>query len=224
MTSESQTPDCQPAVDRFRVDLLPVVSLVLWLTCLIIGLVGNYVRLARPAKPVAAPKPTEATLVNVSLSKQSSVAEAPVDSPPPVADTPPIPDAPPAPQVVAISPAIAFAVPVQGPVQIVPRAMSPAPPKLASTVYKQITYGSGEGAQPKPEYPDEAALAGQEGTVVVRYRVAEDGSITSAEVSKPCPWPLLNQAAARSIRETWTYPAGSVRYYEISITYRSKPQ
>jgi TonB family protein len=121
-----------------------------------------------------------------------------------------------------MTPAIAFAVPVQGPVHVVAKAMTPAPPTVTGPVYQQITYGRGEGAQPPPEYPIESAVAGQTGTVVVRYRVAEDGKVTSTEIAKPCKWPLLNQAAARSIRETWSYPAGPVRYFEIKIIYQNK--
>jgi len=229
MRSDAQIIQRRPVVDRWRIDLLPVVTFTLWLACLIVGLVGHYVRLAPPAEPVPPQTPTQATLVNVSLSKSLATA-APLD-PAPVADTPPIPDAPPLPQVVEITPAIAFAVPVEGPVRVMPKALSPAPPKLslaqpkpAGPTYKQITYGTGEGAQPQPDYPVEAYTAGQTGTVMVRYRVAEDGTVTSTEVTQPCPWPLLNQAAARSIRETWSYPPGPVRYFEIKITYRNKSE
>ena len=87
-------------------------------------------------------------------------------------------------------------------------------------VYRKVTFGTGEGDQPKPEYPPEADEAGQQGTVAVRYVVGIDGAVKSAEIAQASPWPLLNQAALRAIRQAWHYPPGLVRYLEVRIVFQ----
>ena len=199
--------------DRFRIELLPVVTLVIWSACLVVGLVGRFILVSSPVEPVPQ-KPTEATLVNVSLT--DSPAAPAVDA------APVLPDAPPLPQAAAVSPAVVFAIPVAVPMRA-PQPIAPAPiVSHTPPSFKQITFGTGEGNQPKPEYPIESQLDGQEGTVEVQFVVGQNGRVTSTEVTRPCPWPLLNQAAERSIRETWTYPAGPTRYLKVSISYRQK--
>jgi TonB family protein len=207
-----------------RLDLLPVATLVMWLGCLAVGLMGYCFILAPPAPPVLPMKPTEAALVKVSLLNSSAVADS--AEPPPPDQLPPLP---PLPVATPVTPEIPFAVLVPGPVRIVPKAAAVLQPQttgehIAGPVYKEIFYGKGEGSQPAPEYPLECQLAGEGGTVIVQFDVAENGSVSSATVSKPCQWPLLNQAAARSIRETWIYPAGPVRHYFVKIVYVPKSQ
>jgi len=84
----------------------------------------------------------------------------------------------------------------------------------------QLVYGQGEGAQPTPDYPREAALAGEEGVVGVRFTVDGDGNVQSADAVRPCKWPILNQAAVRSILDTWKFEAGAPRTFEINIIYQ----
>jgi TonB family protein len=220
--------------DSGRIDLLPVVTLVLWLMCLLVGLIDHFITSTPPAAPPPATKPTEAALVDVSLNDSSASLAQSSEATPMTLDTPApiLPAMPPLPAVTPVSPAIAFAVPVEGPVRIVaaaqavvqPRPRQPAAPQNTGPVYTQIYYGKGEGNQPKPEYPYECQIAGQTGTVVVEFVVAQDGTIASATVAKPCQWPLLNQAAERSIRENWTYSSGPVRHYRINIVYAQKPK
>ena len=153
------------------------------------------------------------------------------------------PTAPPLAAVATPSPAIAFAVPVEGPTRIVaakqaiPALTDSAPttapsnalarpstgvePSSASTPRK-ITFGEGEGKQPAPEYPREAVIARQQGTVVVRFTVGEDGRVLEASASKPSPYALLNQAAVRKIREAWRFAKGPRRVFEVSIEYELK--
>jgi TonB family protein len=60
---------------------------------------------------------------------------------------------------------------------------------------------------------------GQEGTVTVRFSVGESGRVLTAEALKPSPWPLLDNAAVRVVRERWRFRAGEVRLYEVAIRF-----
>jgi TonB family protein len=188
--------------------LLPVGTLVLWLACVAVGLVGLFWP-RRPAPPAAAPPPVDAMLLNVEAVSQRTAAEAK----PPSAE---ISTPPELPAVAAPSPAIAFAEPINAPVHVVtaPRIVTTRPAII------QLTFGEGEGAQPPPEYPPEAVINGQEGTVIVRLSVDQDGRVTDAIASTPCSWPLLNNAAVRAVRRTWRFQKGPMRSYEVSIQFQ----
>jgi protein TonB len=182
---------------KHEVGLLPVGTMVLWCTCVAVGVIGlRWSAIRPPSAPPAAPVDTE--LVSVE-----AIRSRPAQLPPP-----------PAPPVIAApNPAIAFAEPVDAPVHAVE-----APASQQSVI--RLTYGQGEGQQPPPEYPPEAVRAGQEGTVVVRMTVAEDGRVTEAQAISPCPWPVLNSAAVRAVRSTWRFGKGPVRSYEVSIQFQ----
>jgi protein TonB len=129
------------------------------------------------------------------------------------------------------NPAIAFALPVVGPSKLVDpkravptKAPSGPTPNLAGNTVRHLTFGRGEGAQPSPEYPPEAARAGEVGVVSVRFAVAENGNVVSAEIVTPCRSPILNQAALRTIRDRWHFPPGEKRLYEISINFQLDKQ
>ncbi len=206
-----------------RIDLLPVLTFVLWLACLTVGLAGYWRSVAPTSRPVPFEARTDVRFVDVSLINArvspASVAETRASG----YDVP-LPTVPPLPLVSDFFPAV---VPVRLSASLKQIDFaSRAPPRPATsgptTSYRKIAYGSGAGKQPRPDYPIESQLAGQEGTVVVRFVVREDGAVTSAEVSRKCQWPLLDQAAERSIKENWTYPPGPERHYEISITYQQR--
>jgi protein TonB len=96
----------------------------------------------------------------------------------------------------------------------------PAPRTAAATPpATRLTFGEGEGRQPPPEYPRQAILARQQGTVGLRFTVGEDGRILSVEVTLPSRWPLLNQAAERAVRDTWRFNPGPRRIYEVPIEF-----
>jgi protein TonB len=84
---------------------------------------------------------------------------------------------------------------------------------------RHLTFGVGEGRQPSPEYPREAGIAREQGTVVVRFTVGEDGSVLAAQVQSPCRWPLLNQAAVRAVRDRWHFQPGAMRSFDVSIEF-----
>jgi TonB family protein len=85
-----------------------------------------------------------------------------------------------------------------------------------------LTFGQGEGRQPAPEYPRRAMQEGQEGLVGVRFTVGENGRVLTAEPIAPAPWPLLNEAALRAVRERWRFRPGPPRSYEVAIRFELK--
>lgn len=202
-----------PHVKEHAAGLFPVATMVLWCACLIVGVIGLRPSLRRPA-PAVEPPPIDAELLNVeATNRRQTVEENPPSAPVPPAEI----SAPPVqPVVAAPSGAIAFAEPVDVPVHV-----AEAPPVVSTQPsIIQLTFGEGEGQQPPPEYPPEAVIDGQEGTVVVRLTVGEDGRVSDATASSPCPWPLLNSAAVRAVRTTWRFRRGLVRSYEVSIQFQ----
>jgi len=201
---------------RDEVRLLPVATLSLWTGCLLIGILGFWMAYPKPIEPAKEMPPVTAQRINVDISSREEQAagsgQAADAGPPPMPGAVVAPNAPQMSEVVAASAAIAFAKPVAGPPH-------PATVTTAPSAVRHITYGQGEGRQPAPEYPREAAIAHQEGVVVVRFTVDAQGTVKSAEAIKPSPWPLLNQAAVRAVSEDWRFSAGTRRTYEVSIQF-----
>jgi len=149
-------------------------------------------------------------------------------SPPPVAALaqPNIPQ----PVSVAELSAIAFAVPVEGLVQVVDatqggltrNANTSAAVAGSRGPVQSLVFGRGEGRQPAPTYPPRAAQLGQEGVVSVQFTVDESGHVIAAEASQPSPWPLLTDAAVRTVRERWRFAAGALRNFEVAIHFHLK--
>ncbi len=65
-------------------------------------------------------------------------------------------------------------------------------------------------------------MAHQQGSVVVRFIVGENGKVQSAQAVVPCPFALLNQAAVRAVRENWRFRPGppSRGNYEVTIVFQ----
>jgi TonB family protein len=198
-------------IKNHEAGVLAVSTLVLWLMCATVGLIGLFWPRDQPAL-VIEPAPIDAELLLVEATNQRSMAELNPSSAQPAADV----SAPPRlPAVAAPNPAIAFAEPMSAPVRVMNA------PRIATTrpAVIQLTFGEGEGQQPAPEYPPESVIAGQEGTVLVRLTVGENGRVTDAIASGPCNWPLLNNAAVRAVRTTWHFSRGPVRSYGVSIQF-----
>lgn len=208
----------------------PVLTLVLWLGCSTIAALGFAMPYVRPQAARPAAEPTQVEMLNVELTTDP----LPDLEPPPAnaMATPPPPDALVQPQVaqavaVAVPSAnIAFALPVEGPVRVVEAAQAsnsrtehPQPAVAAAPPVQRLVYGQGAGKQPAPEYPLAAERAGQEGSISVRFVVAENGRVTAAEAVAPSPWPLLNDSALRTIRNRWRFPSGQLRAYEVAIRF-----
>jgi protein TonB len=243
--------------------LLPVVTLVLWLGCLAVGIGGLVLRYPRALPPDHEPPPAIAGVLNVDVTEHLAQPEARSPAPPPAAlppeALPPLqppsppqevaaPAAPPLTAVAAPSPAIAFAVPVEGPTRVVdarqagpppPRAAPPAAatapspqsavppvaarasPGAATDAPPQLLAEDGEGRQPAPEYPREAKLARQQGTVVLRVTLGRGGRVVNVDLGTPSSSALLNQAAARTVREKWgPFPKHSPGIYEVIVEFK----
>jgi len=209
----------------------PVVTLVLWVSCSLIGVLGFAMPYSRPLVAKAQPEPVQVEMLNVELT-----SEPLPDLAPPVANslaTPPPAEAvapPQLPQPLAValpSAAIAFALPMEGPARIVDATQasystSAVSNNAVATVtlpVQTLTFGQGSGKQPAPEYPWRAQNEGQEGVVNVRFTVAENGRVVSAEAITPSPWPMLNDSAVRTVRNRWRFNAGSLRAYEVAIRF-----
>lgn len=206
--------------------LIPILTLVIWVGCVVVGLLGLLYSRSRDAAPATQPESVRAEFLQVDVVRDlppPDVAVPPEDSPPPDAAVQPVMAVMPA--AALPNPAIAFALPVKGPAvpvaarRAIPVAAAPtgqsAPPGV-----QRLTFGQGAGRQPAPEYPREAAIDGEQGVVLVAFTVGEDGHVLSARASVPSPWPMLNQAAVRTVRQEWRFPAGPVRNYEISIEFQ----
>ena len=215
-------------------NFVSVLTFVIWSGCLLVGVAGAVLSYARPVPPAKEPPPVTAQVLNVELmaADPSPSPETPppprnLMEPPPLAP-PAVPAAPPPMAVAAPSPQIAFAVPIKAPERIVPAAEASfrnldAPisePAPAPLVARPLTFGQGEGKQPAPEYPRLALRDGQEGVVTVRLSVGADGRVLTAEAASPSPWPLLNDAAIRVVKNRWRFGPGIMRLYEVVIRFQ----
>ncbi len=229
--------------DSTEIALVPVGTAALWMMCLAVGTIGLLIPYPLPRAPLKELAPVQAQLMHVQLMNDASL---PPEVGPPVPDELPAPPPPPAenitapaaPPLVAVAvpnPAIVMARPIQGPTTIVePRHATPPHSPVAATGPSipatpraparptHLTFGEGDGNQPAPEYPREARLARQQGTVLIQFTVGEDGRVQSARAVVPSPFPLLNQAALRAVREDWRFSAGAVRTFEVSIQFELK--
>lgn len=218
----------RPNSDALR--FAPVVTLVLWLGCSVVAALGFALPYTRPQAAPMTAEALQVELLDVELSNEllpelEPLPENSLAGPPP-ADAMVQPSMA---QVVAVampSPAIAFALPVAGPVRVVKaaqasytRAETPDAPVASEPPVERLTFGHGVGRQPRPDYPARAQREGQEGAVSVRFVVAENGRVTAAEAVAPSPWPMLNDSALRTIRNRWRFPAGSLRAYEVAIRF-----
>lgn len=204
--------------------LLPLTTTVIWLLCFGIGIFGFVLPYARPHVVKAQPPTVEVELLNVNLSNVAEVTPANSGS-----DSVPAAMAlPQAPQPVSVaepSPSIAFTIPVKAFSRVtnVRRASYARSENenvaVAATPVQRITFGQGAGRQPAPEYPFRARREGQQGTVVVRLTVGENGSVLAAEAVSPCPWQLLNDSAVRTVKTRWQFAAGKMRVYEVPIRF-----
>jgi len=208
--------------DPDNVSNTSVVTLVLWVGCLIVGGLGFVLPYARPSLPALQPEPLRVEMLKVELTQNQTPLQSATEVRPAAAD--PLAE-PRIPQPIAVaepSPALAFAVPVEGPVRVVERpfAAHAKPPATPTPLVPQaLTFGEGEGRQPAPQYPARARRDGEEGTVTVRLTVAQDGHVIAAEAVSPSRWPLLNESALETVKQRWHFSPGSLRAYDVSIRF-----
>ena len=164
----------------------------------------------------------EVALVVAALAEEMIAEpepEPPVE-PPPVEEPPPPPEAmveptplpepprriePPKPKPVAKKPA-----PKRGPVG---DGSSPIPGTDAITTH---TGPVGDLARPgylrnpHPTYPEAARQAGLQGVVQLRVKVATDGSVASAAITRSSGHPLLDERALSTVRDRWKFKPARV--------------
>jgi protein TonB len=213
------------------VSFVSLVTLVLWCGLIAAGALGFVLAPAPPMVTSPAPPPVQAEWLNVELTSDPVVI--PETSAPPPSEPPPMPELltePPVATLTAVAAPdalVSFALPVEGPVRIVETARASfakpaadAPPVVAARpVVQALTFGEGDGRQKAPEYPRLARRERQEGAPRVRFTVGQNGRVLEAALSSPSPWPLLNEAALKVIREHWQFRPGAVRAYEVTIRF-----
>lgn len=216
-----------------EVPLVAVFTFVLWVLVCSVTTIGFVVPYVRPRAVEKHEVPITAETLHVELTSDPlpvAFAEpAKLPEPPPLAQ--PIEKVQDVPSLTTVAEpsVVAFALPVEGPVQIVAAkaAAYVAPAEIAkpaaavpAAAPQELVYGQGEGKQPAPEYPYRAKQEGQEGVVKVRFTVGENGRVLAAEAATPSAWPMLNQSAVRAVRERWRFRPGAMRVYEVAIKFQ----
>ena len=118
----------------------------------------------------------------------------------------------------ADAPDVAFAVPVQGAVAVLPTArFAPPPPtKPQAPPAQPVRFNpsaAGAGTYPPPEYPPQALRNHYQGTVTIEIMVDASGGITSLKVQKSSGYAVLDEAALEVVKRRWRFPPGGTRYY-----------
>jgi TonB family protein len=225
--------DKRPPPETEEVGLIPVFTLVVWTGCVLVTVIDLLLGPQRAPPPATQPALTVETL-NVDITSDDSQIALSTDSR--QADTPqevPAPDDTPlAMDIAAPDSSLAFEQPMDAPAtaakplhpaMAVPLSATAHPAAAPSGHVQHLTFGLGAGAQPAPDYPREAVLDNQQGTVRVQFTVGENGRVQSAEITVPSPWPILNQAALRAVRDTWIFPTAPPRLYDIEIEFSLQP-
>jgi len=230
-----------------------VFTLVLWLGCVAVGVLGLTLEYERPRSFAQAPPVVRVEMVDVELDGAGpSLLDALASDEAPTSAfalprAPALPSPAPAPAVIPeATPLKVVAMPAQpiaapalegiaaegspavektvGPIaegRAEPGgSVTPAVAVSASSSVQGLTFGEGKGRQPAPAYPGAAVRRSQEGTVRIGFNVCPHGRVVFAKVVAPSPWPLLNQAALRAVRQQWQFDPGPPRRYEVSIDFR----
>lgn len=77
----------------------------------------------------------------------------------------------------------------------------------------ELVYNVNEGARPnyginpKPPYPKSARRRGQEGTVLLRVLVLEDGKVGEIEIAGPSGYTVLDESALKAVKD-WVFIPG----------------
>jgi len=214
-----------------RLSTTQVATLVLWVGCLSIGVLGFVMPYSRPHRPAAEPAPVVVEKLSVDLTNEPlpPVAVHPLDplSPPP----------PPSalaeaqvssPIAVAEASAVAFAVPVDGPTVVVAADQASHSRSVSANTVSTgvglpapqiLVFGQGEGRQPAPEYPVRAMTLRLEGVVGVRLTVNPDGRVVTTAIASSSTHPMLDDAAERCVKHRWRFARGQVRVYDVSIRF-----
>jgi periplasmic protein TonB len=212
---------CLPAATRDPNRKLAYVNSICFLF-LIVGLVG-----LKMPRPYVRPLPEVTEIVPVVFTPPDQPppqqTDQPQDQPEETRDAPL--DAPVIATVVAADPtAVKFAVPVSGPVILAPaRFAAPPPPQVKAPPAQPTRFvptGKEAGTYPWPrEYPRQALLQRQEGTVTLLVEVGADGAPTSVTVKDSSAYSVLDRFAVQWVRDKWRWPPGPVRQYYVPFEF-----
>jgi TonB family protein len=241
-----------------EIGLTPIITLVVWVGCVVAGVLGTNDPLKKTPAPPAKKPVVDVQLIDVAISSSPIVrsdktanavgapdvpaapqlpAAPPSVAAPDVPAAPPLSDVSPPPTLVGLlskpnefskasSQPAATATTTTTTTPTTPVSARPDAPRTAASGIQHLVYGQGAAVQPAPEYPLECVLAHEEGTVVIQFHIDDLGQIGDVRVTTPSRWPLLNQAAARSVRQTWSFPPGlpgAPGYFDVSIEYKLAP-
>jgi periplasmic protein TonB len=224
---------------------LPVMTLTGWLALLAVGLLGFALPYVRPEPPLPEPELPPIAALDIELTASPPTVRSQVLPPPDAVPPPPLADQlaplspPSAVAVIELTDTAEFPVPVEvpaivdrpakiAPVESPPSTPTPVPAVAASAVKNDgvpgpvvtsLRFGQGEGRQAAPIYPRQAVKLEQEGAVTVVFTVGAEGRVVSTELSRACPFPLLNNEALRVIKQRWRFAQGEVRRYEVTIRF-----
>ena len=144
-------------------------------------------------------KPQKNTLA-LEIIRPPKVEPPAPPPPPPPRRTPP--KAPPPIQTAAVVPSEApLAAPVETVAAVAPAEPAPAPPPEP---VKPAFGGIGYKNNPPPDYPALAVRQGWQGTVLLRVRVLESGTVESVEVVRSSGKKVLDDAAVHTV-ERWVF-------------------
>lgn len=215
---------CLPAATRDANRKLAYVNSICLLV-LVVGLVG-----LKPPQPYVRPLPEVQDLVPVVFTPPdqppATTTDQPQEQPEETQDV--NLDAPVVATVVAADPsAVKFAVPVSGPVILAPARFAAAPPPQHKAAPIQPTRfvptGKEEGSFPWiREYPRQALIARQQGTVLVYVIVGEDGMPASVTIKDSSGFSVLDRAALDWVKSRWRWGAGPIRHYYVPFEFHLK--
>ncbi len=191
---------------------------------LAIGLVGLKAPelVFRPLSEISEPVPV---LIEQQPEPVQRVQPDVKEEEPPPLDTPT--DIPQVAAVVAAADSanVAFSVPVEGAVAIVPNArFAPPPPRITQappSQPSQFRQNSMQGAiTPDPSYPASALRNKYQGVVIIEFTVDNSGAVTSAKVQKSSGVNSLDDAALTVVKERWRFAPGKPGYYFWNCTFK----
>lgn len=191
---------------------------------LLVGLAG--LKMPEPyVRPI--PEPVEIVPVVFTPPDQPPPANPEETLEPPPEDVlEPSLEAPVVATVVAADPsAVAFAVPVQGPVILAPARFAAPPPRVlrppAPAPTRFVPTGNEAGNFPWPRaYPRQALLERQQGTVMLLVQVGEDGRPVSVTIHESSGYGTLDRHALEWVRDHWRWPPGLPRAYYVPFVYQ----
>ncbi|MBI2925495.1 MAG: TonB family protein [Verrucomicrobia bacterium] len=129
--------------------------------------------------------------------------------------------------VAADASAVAFAVPVEGPVVFAPArfasAPPPRPPRPVSAEIKPTPYRRGGRSainRPEPTYPLELKKEGAQGTIILHVGVDTNGFPTDIDIKQTTGYQTLDRHVAQWIKKHWMFDSGEKHIFIVPFEFR----